>query len=192
MNLKLEKFRLKCEQQKIPIIRSKTQKLLVDEIKKIKPKKILEIGMAVGYSSCVFGLNFNCLITCVELDEKNIQIAKKNHKFFNLSDKIQIILSDAKVFQSQEKFDVIFIDAAKSWYLEYFNKFKNNLNSNGIMIFDNVNYHGLLNQNERKHRTIVNKMNKFHEYINNQKEFKYKWYNIDDGVLILAKNENNL
>lgn len=187
----IEKFRIECEEKKIPIIRKETEKLLIDFIKNKKIDSILELGMAVGYSSIIFSKQTNANITTIELDSKNIDIAKDNFKKFNCPN-IDIICMDAKEYSTQKKYDLIFFDAGKSWYLEYFNRFKDNLNDNGIMIFDNVFYHGLLQTNMRKHRTIVRKMNIFHEYINTQKEFHKKWYDIDDGILIMSKNEQNI
>lgn len=190
MNLK--EFRKNCEEKKIPIIRYQSELLLIEKMKKINPKNILEIGMAVGYSSTIWGLNFDCDITCVELDCKNVLVAKQNHENFNLN-KIKIYNQDAKNFTTKEIFDVIFIDAGKSWYLDYYNRYKDNVSKDGIIIFDNVNYHGLLKTNLRKHRTIVRKMNDFHNFINNiQTEFNYKWYDIDDGILIIGKNVKNI
>lgn len=187
--MSLQNFRKDCEEKKVPIIRLETENLLVEKIRQVNPKSILELGMAVGYSATIWGTHFDTSITCVELDSKNVPIATANFEKFNIKN-VEIVNEDAKTFFTDKKYDVIFIDAGKSWYLEYFNRFKSNLNENGIIIFDNVEYHGLLQTNLRKHRTIVRKMNEFHNYINSGEHgFAYKWYDLDDGVLILAKDE---
>lgn len=51
--MNLDQFRLECEEKKVPIIRKKTEQLLIEKIKNINPKNILELGMAVGYSSTI-------------------------------------------------------------------------------------------------------------------------------------------
>lgn len=189
MENKLEILRKEAETNKVPIIRSKTQDLLVEILAKKDFSNLLELGMAIGYSSLVFATNFDCKITTIELDDKNVLPAIKNFKDFGCLERITIINGDAKEVKIDEKFDVIFIDAGKSWYSEYFNMYKKNLNPNGLIIFDNVNYHGLLQTNMRKHRTIVRRMNDFHEMIKTQDEFLYKFYDVDDGILILSQDE---
>lgn len=185
----LKTFRKNCEEKKVPIIRFDSEKLIIEKLKELNPKKILELGMAVGYSATIWGTNFDTKIKCVELDEKNIPIASANFAKFGIDD-VEIINDDARTFDTNEKFDFIFIDAGKSWYLEYFKRFQKNLNDNGVIIFDNVTYHGLLKTNGRKHRTIIRKMNEFHDYINTENHgYMFKWYDIDDGLLFLSKDE---
>ena len=116
----LNKIKEKALEEHIPIIMDDTLEVISKILKEIKPKRILEIGTAVGYSAICFSkyLSENGIIDTIERDENRIKEAKENIKNMNLEDKIHILEGDAVEILPilNEKYDVVFIDAAKGKY----------------------------------------------------------------------------
>ena len=160
----------------IPIIQKDGLEFIKDYILKNNVKTILEIGSAIGYSSIAFALIKNDIhVTTIERDNNRFIEAKKNIKNFKLEDKILI-------------YNLIFIDAAKAQYIKFFEKFKNNLSDNGVIITDNLKFHGLVEHPENTHnrntKQLVGKIRKYIDYLKNNKEFNTIFFDIGDGISI--------
>lgn len=185
---KLERY---AKKNNIPIMQKKGINYLTKYIKKNNIKSILEIGSAIGYSAIKMALvNKNIKITTIERDEIRYNEAIKNIKLFNLEKQIEVIYDDAFNVELSGKYDLIFIDAAKAQYIKFFNKFKNNLNKNGTIISDNLNFHGLVSENKIKSRNLrqlVRKINDYVEFLKNNEEFNTTFINIGDGIGISIK-----
>lgn len=188
--LELEKY---AKEFNIPIMEHDGIEFLLKYIKENNIKNILEIGSAIGYSAIRMCLIDNDIkVTTIERDENRYKEAKKNINLFNLEDRINIILDDAFNVELTNKYDLIFIDAAKSQYIKFFIKFKENLNDNGVIVSDNLNFHGLTHTKEpissRNVRGIVRKLNNYIDFLKENKEFKTTFYEIGDGISISKKN----
>lgn len=179
----------------VPIIEPDVAKL-VSIITKIKqPKKILEIGTAIGYSTInMKNAAPNAKITTIELCEDSYFEAKKNIEKAGYSKDIRCILGDADDVLNiiYDKFDMIFIDAAKGQYLNYFKKSKDLINENGIILSDNVLFRGMVAYDkyvEHRHRkiTIVKRLRNFLKYITNLEGYSTSIIPIDDGLAITYK-----
>ena len=173
----------------IPIMEHDGIEFMLDYIKTNNVKNILEIGTAIGYSAIRMCLiDKSITVTTIERDEKRYKEAVKNVKEFNLEDRINIIFDDAFNVELDNKFDLIFIDAAKSQYIKFFEKFKVNLNKNGAILSDNLNFHGLVHTDKpiksRNVRGIVRKLNNYIDFLKNNEEFDTVFYEIGDGVSI--------
>ena len=177
-----------AKENNIPIMKKDGIEFLTNYIKEHNVKKILEIGCAIGYSAIRMCLVHDDIsVVTVERDESRYKEAIKNIKEFNLEKRINVIFDDAFNVDLSDKFDLIFIDAAKSQYIKFFEKFKNNLSKNGVIVSDNLDFHGLvhkdLNQIESRNvRGIVRKLNNYIEFLNTNKEFKTDFYSIGDGI----------
>ena len=127
-------------------------------------------------------------VTTIERDKERYDLEVKNISDFNLNNQIEIILSDAFDVELKDKYDLIFIDAAKSQYIKFFEKFKNNLSNKGVIVSDNLNFHGLTKVDEstlsRNVRGLVRKLNNYVEFLENNQEFDTTFYNFGDGVSI--------
>jgi predicted O-methyltransferase YrrM len=179
----------------IPIMEKSGIEFLTNYIKENKIKKILEIGSAIGYSAIKMALvDEDITITTIERDEKRYLEAIKNIKEFELEKRINIILDDAFNINLEEKFDLIFIDAAKSQYIKFFEKFKKNLNSNGVIISDNLDFHGLVEGDydsySRNVKGIVRKLKNYINFLKENEEFETEFIKIGDGIAITRKLEN--
>lgn len=184
--LDLEEY---AQKNNIPIMMSDGIEFLLDYIKNNNIKNILEIGSAIGYSAIRMALvDGDIKVTTIERDEERYNEALKNIKDFNLNNQVSIILSDAFDVDLDDKYDLIFIDAAKSQYIKFFEKFKENLNDDGVVVSDNLNFHGLVHEDEknlsRNVRGLVRKLNNYVDYLKNNKEFETTFYDIGDGVSV--------
>lgn len=176
----------------VPIMLKDGIEFLTNYIKKNNIKNILEIGTAIGYSSSKMALvDKDIHVTTIERDKTRYQEAIKNIKKLNLEDQIIVILDDAFNVELKEQYDLIFIDAAKAQYINFFKKFKSNLKINGVIVSDNLNFHGLVHSNEpiesRNVRGIVRKLNNYIEFLTNNEEFETTFYELGDGVAISKK-----
>ena len=154
---------------------------------------ILEIGTAIGYSTICFASTPGVTnITSIERDPVRSAIAVNNVKKSELKN-ITLRHTDALEIELNDKFDLIIIDAAKSQNMKFFNKFKDNLNEDGIIIIDNLSFHGYVNQTERiksrNLRQMVNKIRKFIDFLNNNEEFTVKYIEVGD-TLGVCKRKN--
>lgn len=179
-------------ENKIPIMQKDGILFLIDYIKKNNVKKILEIGSAIGYSSINMALiSKDINITTIERNEVMYKEALKNINDFNLEKQINVILGDALDVHIDKKFDLIFIDGAKGKYIDFFKKYKNNLNSRGTIITDNINFHGLTNNIDviktRRLRSLVRKINKYKNFLINNTEFDTIFIDIGDGIAVTKK-----
>lgn len=185
----IEKY---AKEENIPIMQKSGIEFLENYIKENNIKTILEIGTAIGYSSIrMASISKEIKITTVERDEARYKIACENVKNFNLQDQIDIILNDALDIELKGTYDLIFIDAAKAQNIKFFEKFKNNLNKEGTIITDNLNFHGLTDKLEeiksKNLRALVRKINNYKEFLIQNREFKTKFLDIGDGISISIK-----
>ena len=185
--LELEKYAL---ENNIPIMMKDGIDFLTNYIKENNITNILEIGSAIGYSAIRMCLvNDNVKVTTIERDVIRYNEAVRNINEFNLNDRITIINDDAFNVELNDKYDLIFIDAAKSQYIKFFEKFKLNLNENGVIVSDNLDFHGLVNKDimtieSRNVRGLVRKLNTYIEFLKDNKEFETTFYEIGDGISI--------
>lgn len=187
----LEKIELYAKKNNIPIMEKEGIEFLINYIKENNIRNILEIGSAIGYSAIKMALvDKNIQITTVERDEIRYKDAVKNINDFKLDSQIKIINDDAFNVELTDKFDLIFIDAAKSQSTKFFLKFKENLNDNGVIITDNIYFHGLTYNNEIKSRNLrqmTRKIREYIEFLKNNVEFKTEILEIGDGIAVSKK-----
>lgn len=177
-----------CE-ERVPIMMKDGIEYLCNYIKENNIKRILEIGSAIGYSSIKMALvNEDIEITTIEKDSKRYSIAVDNINKFNLSKRINIILGDALETEIDGEYDLIFIDASKGNNINFFNKYKKNLSSYGIIITDNLLFHGLVRDESliktKNQRGIVRKIKQFVEFLDNNTEFETEYLDVGDGIAI--------
>ena len=164
----LNEMEVFAKNNNVPIVRKQTLSVILDLVKKKSKEKgqevtkILELGTAIAYSSInMASISNNIIIDTIEKNKKMYDIAKDNIEKLNICEsnvknRINMYLGDAfkllqentedetgkKVDICNNKYDIVFIDANKSKYLDYFNICKNLLNDNGIIILDNVLFAG--------------------------------------------------
>ena len=185
----LEEIELYAKERNVPIMMKDGIEYLCNYIKENKIKNILEIGSAIGYSSIKMALvSDDIKITTIEKDVDRYNVAVNNINIFKLNDRINIILGDALDTIIEGKYDLIFIDASKGNNINFFNKYKTNLKDNGIIITDNLLFHGLVRDESlvktRNQRGIVRKIKQFVDFLDTNLEFVTEYLDIGDGIAI--------
>lgn len=182
----MERF---AKKENLPIMQKESLDYLISFIKQHNIKSVLEVGTAIGYSTILIKEVVNN-ITSIERDEERYNIAVKNVELSNLNN-ITLIKADALDITITDKFDLIFIDAAKGKNKEFLDKFKSNLNENGYIIIDNMDFHGLVGKSmtieKRRLRSLVKKIENFIKYMEEQTEFKVTKIDKGDGLYLLER-----
>ena len=191
MNIKeLEKIKNKAQQEHIPIIMDDTLEVIEEYLKENKPKKMLEIGTAVGYSAICFTefLSEDGIIDTIEREHIRVEEAKENIKKMGLEDKINILEGDAVDILPtlNGKYDVIFIDAAKGKYPFFLKESLRMLESDGIIFADNILYKGyvLSDYNKHKQRTAVRNLREYIKKTTENENLDTKILEVGDGLAI--------
>lgn len=197
-NVDIESLRPYAETHKVPIVDKVSLEMIKQTIRLHKPIHILEIGTAIGYSAMQFAsVDQNIQVTTIERDESMINLAKTNFNQFGYEQQINLIEGNAlEQFESVEdkQFDMIFIDAAKAQSLKFFQLFTPLLKIGGVVITDNVLYHGFVSDIDvvrtRNVRQMVKKVQQYNEWLMQQTNFNTTFLDIDDGLAISIKGES--
>ena len=199
MNETIKEMERYAEANNVPIIERDSIEFVNKYIQMNGVKKILELGTAIGYSAILMAnASEDVEITTIERDEKRYLEAVKNINKVGLDKRIEIVLNDAlEVNLAGHKYDLIFIDAAKGQYIKFFEKFENYLNPGGIIITDNLKFHGLVQNKEkiesRNVRGLVTKIEKYIEFLKENDEFITRFYDIGDGLSVsFRKNDEQV
>ena len=190
----MEELELYAKENKVPIMQKDGILYLCDYIKKNNIKNILEIGTAIGYSAIKMALVSNDIhIVSIERDQDRYIESLKNIKKMGLEKRITLILGDALNIELDGKYDMLFIDAAKSQYTKFFKKYEKNLEEDGVIVSDNMNFHGLVNEidkiENRNLRQLVTKISKYREFLENNEKYETKFYKIGDGLAITYRKD---
>lgn len=178
----------------VPIVHKEVSELLKVLLKVQKPKRILEVGCAIGYSSILFAstLGEDVEIITVERNEKMIEKAKENIKLAGLENNITILEGDAqeKLKEVDGEFDMIFLDAAKGQYQLFYDMVIDKLKVDGLLISDNILYKGMVAHDDfviRRKKTIVKRMRSYLDYICTCNYLDTSLIPIGDGVALSYK-----
>ncbi|MGM0805554.1 MAG: O-methyltransferase [Bacillota bacterium] len=192
--LKMEQY---AKEHNVPIMDLTGMETLLSYVRLKKPKRILEVGTAIGYSAIRMALACeNAEIISIERDEERYNIAKDNVRSFHLESRINLLLGDANELQSQvEKYapyDFIFIDAAKGQYQNFFDHYSSMLSPDGIIVTDNVLFRGYVADESglesRRLRSLVKKIRSFNEYMMQHPDYQSSILPVGDGMMVSIRN----
>lgn len=192
VHIRLEEIEEYAKINNVPIMQKDGIDFLTNYIKENNIKNVLEIGSAIGYSAIKMALvNDYVKVTTIERDKDRYDIAIKNIQEFNLNDRINIINDDAFNIELNDKYDLVFIDAAKSQYVKFFEKFDKNLKKGGVIVSDNLSFHGLVEDDSktsnRNTKQLVRKIRNYIEYLKNNENYETIFYELGDGVAVSKK-----
>lgn len=197
LNLKFTDYELELRdyaiENNVPIIGDEGLSFLEMIIALYKPKNILEIGTAIGYSAERMARVNNSNVVTIERDEVMYKKALETIDTLKLNNQVEIVFKDAlEAFDdvSDKEFDMIFIDAAKGQYKKFFEGYTKYLNKGGIVVCDNMLFHGQLENEEiksRNLRALVRKIKDYHEYLLSNDDYYTKILDIGDGMSISIK-----
>ena len=179
------------KENNVPIMSEDSIETIQNIIKENNIKFILEIGTAIAYSTICFASTPGVKkITSIERDEERYKIASSNVRKSGLKN-IELIFGDATDAIIEGKYDLLIIDAAKSQNMRFFNKYKNNLNENGIIIIDNLEFHGYVGRSSEiksiNLRQMVRKIEKFLDFLDNNTEYDVENIEVGDRLGICRK-----
>ncbi len=189
----LEKIKEKALEEHIPIIMDDTLEVVDKILKELKPKKILEIGTAVGYSAMCFSeyLQDGGKIDTIERDEERLKEARENIIKVGVEEKINILEGDAvEILPTlNEKYDMVFIDAAKGKYPFFLKEALRILDENGVILADNILYKGYVmsDYNKHKQRTAVRNLREYIQEVTNNPNLETEILEVGDGLAITKR-----
>lgn len=180
----------------IPIIQPESAQFLKVLCTIAKPKRVLEIGTAIGYSAIILAQSMDkCgVIDTIEINEDMIEIAIGYIKRAGFEEKIRVLHGDAaEVLQClNTPYDFIFLDAAKGQYLDLLPSCLRLLKTGGVFITDNVLYRGMVSKDgtvEHKHRTIAVKLKEYLHALCKNNELITSIVPIGDGISVCIKKD---
>lgn len=191
MKLVLSEIKKYALDNNVPIMLDDGIDFLCNLIKEKNIESILEIGTAIGYSSIKMALvDNNIKVTTIERDIDRYNIALENINKTNLEKRIKCIYGDALDINIDGTYDLIFIDAAKGQNIKFFEKYSKLLNKNGIIVVDNIYFHGVIYEKDenlsRNVRQLKRKILDFIEYMKENSDFSFELYDQGDGLALIT------
>lgn len=184
----------------VPIIRRQTQNLLKLLLQMHRPKRILEVGTAIGFSTVLmaeYGPK-DCSITTIEKYEKRFPIAEETFAKSGYADRITFLKGDAteilkELADAGEQFDFIFMDAAKGQYLNFYADVKRMMPVGGVLVSDNVLQDGDIYESRfavvRRNRTIHSRMREYLYTLTHEEDMVTTVLPIADGMTVSVKTD---
>ena len=192
----LEAMRAFAAREYIPIVKPDAQRLLSIAVTLKKPKTILEIGTAIGYSGLIMlkACPQATLVT-IEKDEHFFDMAYENFRRFACGKKIIQKMGDAidVLPELTGSFDFIFLDGAKAQYIKYLPYLLELLQPGGVLFADDVLFMGMVqgkNPTPAKHRSIVKNLQRFNQEVANNPQLTTALLDVEDGVSISVKKRS--
>ena len=188
----IEKYAIETQ---VPIIRKSMQSLLKFLLAYAKPKNILEVGTAIGFSALLMSeyAPEGCHITTIEKYEKRIPIARENFKRAGKEEAITLLEGDATdiLHELEGSFDIIFMDAAKGQYINFLPDILRLLAPGGLLISDNVLQDGDIIESRfavtRRNRTIHARMREYLYELKHHPQLETVVLPVGDGVTLSTK-----
>lgn len=181
---------------KVPIAEPETARLMSVLTKLVRPKKILEVGTAIGYSAIIMsqGLSESGKITTVEYDRDTANVARENVRRAGLSDVIDVVEADAKDYLSyldnDESFDMIFLDGPKAHYLFMLDDAVRLLKKGGLLVSDNILFKGMTADDghfARRKVTIIHRLREYIDTLMAHPQLETSILSQGDGVTLSVK-----
>lgn len=191
----LEELAREAAEGRVPVIRREMQSFLKVFLMMQRPRKILEVGTAIGFSA-VFMAEYgpeDCRITTIENYEKRIPIARENIKRSGYGQRITLIPGDAaEVLKTLEgSYDLIFMDAAKGQYIRFLPEVLRLMGQGSVLISDNVLQEGDLIEShylvERRDRTIYKRMREYLYTLKHSGELETSILPLGDGITLSVR-----
>ncbi len=192
----LKELRQYAAETEVPIIRIETESFIRTILNILKPKHILEIGTAIGYSSICMASACSADIITIESYDKRIPLAKNNISRAGLNDRVKLIEGDAgevlkALADKGESFDFIFLDAAKGQYPVWLPDIMRLMHSGSVLLSDNVLQEGTVTESRfaipRRERTTHERMREFLYTLKHDERLCSSVLNVGDGVSLSVR-----
>lgn len=186
----LTSLKIYARQNNVPITKDDTMEFILNYINDNKVKTILEIGTAIGYGCINMAMCDSVKrIDTVEISLDNYKQALINIANYNMVDRIDAHLMDARLFidECDKKFDLIYLDGPKGQYINYLPRLLELLNPNGVIIADNIFFHGMVNgeiPTPASCRSMVNGLRHYVDEVTHHERLTSHIYQIGDGICV--------
>ena len=194
LTAELGQLRVESEANRVPIILKESETFLNVLLKITAPKRILEIGCAVGYSAMFFAESCGAQVITIEKDHDMAQTAAGNFEKFGYSDRVRVIEADGEegvnqlIEAGEEPFDLVFIDAAKSHYKRFLEACLPLCKPGAVIVSDNVLFKARIASDiydpTGKHKTNIKKMREYLDFITSDSRFDTTVVACGDGLSI--------
>ncbi|MCY8959484.1 O-methyltransferase [Bacillus atrophaeus] len=194
---KVRKLETYADEHHVPIMEQAGMEVLLQILSVKQAKKILEIGTAIGYSAIRMALELpEAEIYTIERHEKRHEEALNNVRDFQLEDRIHLFYGDALELADEVRpaapYDVIFIDAAKGQYKNFFYLYEPMLAPDGVIITDNVLFKGLVAEDyskiePKRRRQLISKIDHYNQWLMDHPDYQTAIIPVGDGLAISKK-----
>jgi predicted O-methyltransferase YrrM len=198
-NPELEKLRIQAETDDVPIILKETEDYLNTLLTMVKPKRILEIGTAVGYSAAYFAVKSGADVVTIEKGEDVHITAKSNIEALGLTGQVRLFCGDGEdetmklLDAGEETFDLVFIDAAKSHYKRFLDAALKLSHPGTVIVADNVLFQAKTVSDEYdpsgKHKTNIRRLREFIDYVYDHPALETSLVACGDGLTVSVVKE---
>lgn len=190
----IEELEIYAKECGVPIMMKDGIEYLCEYIEVHSVKRILEIGTAIGYSSiCMALVDQDIQIVTIERDQERYDLAIDNIEKFGLSNRIQVIFGDACEMKVDGEFDLIFIDASKGHSIDFFERYSKNLASDGVIVTDNLSFHGLVEDDSlavtKNQKGLVKRIKNFISFLDENEEFVTEYVEVGDRISISKRRK---
>lgn len=188
-----------ANERRVPIIPHETVAFFNWFLPVLKPKEILEIGTAIGFSASLMvqSLNAQCHVTTIERNPDMIEKAKVNFNQMGIEDNVTLLEGQASEWLEKvedDSIDFIFMDSAKAKYYDFFPHCYRILKQGGVMAIDDVLQGGTILDEDsevpRRRRKIHRKLNEFLDIVLDHPAFESTIIPLGDGLLLITKRDN--
>ena len=191
----IEDIKEKALDEKVPIIKDDGLLFILNLIKEGNIKDILELGTAVAYSSISMArIDKDIFVDTIEKNEDMYKKAIENINNEGFNSQIKVHFMPIEDFKTTKKYDLIFVDAAKAQYKKYTEQFFDNLKDDGVFVYDNMIFHGMIydvtNIKNRNTRSLVKKLLNFRDFMLKDEHFDIMFHDdVGDGILVASKSK---
>jgi len=168
-----------AEKEFLPIVDPHKGKVLAETVRKVRPKRVLEVGTLIGYSAILIGreLDKNTQLITIEIHEDDAKMAEENIKRAQVPPTVQVLVGDAvKIIpQLEGQFDLVFIDAEKTEYIDYLRLVEDKLHEGSAVVADNAG-------------VSADQMRDYLEYVRSSGKYRSRFARVGgDGLEISVK-----
>lgn len=194
--MNLEELEQDALKRHIPVMQKEGILFLIAQLNEIHATTCLEIGAAIGYSAMMMVTHVEGLkVDSIEIDNERYQEALENIEKRELSSQINLYHEDALILDTDllknQPYDCLFIDAAKAQYQKFFEKYVPFVKEKGIIIVDNLDFHGMIfdidNIKNRNTKQLVKKIKRFKDWIFDNELYDVEYHHVGDGICVIRK-----
>ena len=183
-----------AKEEGIPIIMQEAGYFIQMVCSIYKPKHVLEIGTAIGYSALWILDSSDAFLETIEIDEERVARSQQLFNETGYTERVKVHYGDAidilPTFHKEYPFDLVFIDAAKGQYIKYFEQLETLTKSGAIVITDNVFFHGMvpgINEPSKKLEPLIKKIKQYNLMLKNNEKWHTTFYSVGDGISVSIK-----